>query len=188
MTYDTYIQGGSTPSPLTHSKTTMSIVTYVARQEVVQTGKNGKPKVYRVGTVIKPAEWSALKSDHARSKFSRVERDSKKIRWTGAELDLGIATYLKYTNGLNTAVNNEKAAAEVSAVFPKRAYGAVNMLFTQIRALDTYVVQGGLTDTSQTLVDKLYAIDPDRFPGGATHEEKISAALDILLSQVLASA
>jgi hypothetical protein len=62
------------------------------------------------------------------------------------------------------------------------------MLFTQIRALDTYVVQGGLTDTSQTLVDKLYAIDPDRFPGGATHEEKISAALDILLSQVLASA
>ena len=108
----------------------------------------------------------------------------KKIRWVSAEIDFAIVVYLKYTKGTSSALNNPKAVAEVQIAYPARNYGAVNMLFGQIRGLDAQAPQEGLTDTSETLVNKLYTIDPIRFPGGATKEEKVINALDNLLAEI----
>ena len=114
----------------------------------------------------------------------KAPKATKKIRWSGAELETAIGVYLQYTIRITSAVNNPKAVAEVQAKFPKRNYGSVNMLFTQIRGLDTQAPQEGLTDTSQILINKLYSVDPIRFPGGATQEDKLQCALDNLLDEI----
>jgi hypothetical protein len=114
----------------------------------------------------------------------KAAKSNKKVRWTGAEFDFAIEVYLQFTVKGKVAVNNPVAVANFQDKFGNRNYGAVNMLFGQIRGLDNYAPQEGLTDTSQALVDKLYAVDPERFPGGAIREEKVLNAIDNLLAEL----
>jgi hypothetical protein len=114
----------------------------------------------------------------------KVTKATKKVRWTGPEFDFAIEVYLQFTVKGKVAVNNPVAVANFQNKFGNRNYGAVNMLFGQIRGLDNYAPQEGLTDTSQMLIDKLYAVDPERFPVGAIREEKMLNDLDNLLAEM----
>jgi hypothetical protein len=116
--------------------------------------------------------------------LKKAPKATKKVRWSGAEFDLAIQVYLTYTVGITTAVNNAEAVREVQKTYPNRNYGSVNMLFTQIRSLDVYAPQEGFDDTSSTLISKLFAIDPVRFPAGASKETKVIHALDDLLAEI----
>ena len=107
-----------------------------------------------------------------------------KQKFSGKELDVAIEVYLKYTVGDSSAVHNPTAVSEVLAVFPKRSYSSINMLLTQIRGLDAYVTQEGLSCQSKALVKKLFAVDPDRFPAGVKFEAKSLEMLDSLLANI----
>jgi hypothetical protein len=165
----------------------MSNYVYVAAKPVNRADKRGNVKVLPVGTVIKASEWEALPSDHARAKFTRVERSTKKVRWSGAELDLLVNLYLTHVDPINAPEEAGPICTEFGRQFPKRSGAAVVLGIAQIKALDAYHPAKGMTDTSVALVDKLYAADPVRFPGGTTREEKVLGALDLLLAEVLAA-
>jgi hypothetical protein len=168
------------------NETTMSNYVYVATKPVNRADKRGNVKVLPAGTVIKATDWAALPSDHARAKFTRVERSTKKVRWSGAELDLLVNLYLTNVDPINAPDERQTIIAAFCQHFPKRTGSAVVLGIAQIKALDAYHPAGGMTDTSAALVDRLYAADPVRFPGGATREEKVMGALDLLLAEVLA--
>lgn len=120
----------------------------------------------------------------ATPKAARAGAKGRKVRWSGAELDLLVTLYLKHVDPVNAPDEREAILAEFALRFPERTSGAVVLAIAQIKALDAYHPAGGMTDTSQALVDKLYAADPVRFPGGATREEKVLGALDLLLAEV----
>ena len=114
----------------------------------------------------------------------KVKRTSKKVRWAATELDLLIELYLKYADPANGVENGKDITEHFLAQYPTRGSSAVNLGIAQIKALDAYYPAAGLKDTSAALVNKLYSIDPTRFPGGATQEEKIVNALDNLLAEI----
>jgi hypothetical protein len=109
---------------------------------------------------------------------------SKKVRWTSKEFDLIIDLYLKYVDGVNGIENRAQIEAEFGAVYPNRTGSAVALCVCQIKGLDAYHPAEGMKDTSQMLIDKLYAINPERFPGGVKREEKVLNALDALLADI----
>ena len=117
-------------------------------------------------------------------KVAKVGKATKKVRWTGAELDYLIDRYVAHFNKAEGTVNYAAINDEFAAKFPERGTVGVQMAVCQIRGLDTWVVGEGLTDTSQALIDKLYAADPVRFPGGANAEVKVMNALDLLLAEL----
>ncbi len=117
-------------------------------------------------------------------KVAKVAKATKKVRWTGPELDYLIDRYLVNFNKADGTVNYAAINDEFATKFPKRGTTGVQMAVCQIRGLDTWVVGEGLTDTSQALIDKLYAADPVRFPGGANAEVKVMNALDLLLAEL----
>ncbi len=121
----------------------------------------------------------------AKPKRAKTQRTGgNKTRWSGAELDLLIALYLKHFDAANANINRDAILEEFLQAFPNRASSAVVLGAMQIIALDTQCPLQGLTDTSQAMVDRLYAVDPNRFPGGATREDKVLSALDRLLADI----
>jgi hypothetical protein len=58
------------------------------------------------------------------------------------------------------------------------------MQVCQIRGLDNYVPQKGLTDTSSQLIDLLHSRNPNRFNGEQSSEAKMHNHLDALLASV----
>jgi hypothetical protein len=114
----------------------------------------------------------------------KAPKATKKVRWTGAELDYLVTRYLVHFNKADGTVNYGAINDEFAVKFPQRGTTGVQMAICQIRGLDTWVAGEGLTDTSQSLIDKLYSIDSVRFPGGATKEDKIVNALDNLLAEI----
>jgi len=124
----------------------------------------------------------------AKPKRAKAQRaGGKKTRWSGAELDLLIALYLKYVDGVNGVESGAQVVDEFQAQYPDRSAAAVVLGLAQIKGLDAQHPAQGMTDTSQALVDRLYAIDPVRFPGGVTREEKVLGDLDRLVAEVLAA-
>lgn len=117
-------------------------------------------------------------------KVTRVKKATKKVRWTGAELDLLIVLYLKHVDAANGAENATVIYDEFSKVFDTRTQASLCLAIAQIKGLDVYYPAKGMKDTSQELIDKLYAVDPVRFPGGASSEEKVMNALDLLLAEL----
>jgi len=117
----------------------------------------------------------------------KAPKSGKRVRWTGDELDLLVNLYLTHVDPINAPEEAGPISAEFSRQFPKRSGAAIVLGIAQIKAQDTYHPAKGMTDTSRALVDKLYAADPVRFPGGATREEKVMGALDLLLAEVLAA-
>jgi hypothetical protein len=114
----------------------------------------------------------------------KPRKTSPKVRWTGAELDFAINLYLQhYSKGAGT-VDSTLVMNLFAERFPKRGNIGVNMLLCQIKGLDTWCPAKGLKDTSQMLIDKLYMVDPVRFSGGATTEDKMLAKIDQLLSDI----
>jgi hypothetical protein len=114
----------------------------------------------------------------------KAPKSTKKVRWTSPELDFLVARYLVHFSKATGTVNYNAVRDEFAVKFPQRGTTGVQMAVCQIRGLDTWVAGEGLSDTSQLLIDKLYAVDPVRFPGGATKEEKIVNALDNLLAEI----
>ena len=110
--------------------------------------------------------------------------NSKKVRWIGAEFDLLINLYLKHVDVVGPCDNRDAIADEFALQFPERGHSAVCLAVMQVKGLDALYPAEGLKDTSQELVDKLFAVDPIRFPGGASKEEKIFNALDVLLANI----
>jgi len=112
------------------------------------------------------------------------ETGGKKVRWTSPELDFLIERYLTHFNKTTGLVNHAEICDEFAAKFSERGTAGVHMTVNQIRGLDTWVDLEGLSDTSKALVDKLYAIDPERFPAGETRQGEILNALDQLLAEL----
>lgn len=125
------------------------------------------------------------KRDVAVNKVVKVKRtSSKKVRWSSAELDLLIELYIKYADTANGSDNREMIVSDFLAQYPERGSAAVIFGVMQVKGLDVHYNAKGLKDTSQALIDKLYSVDPVRFPGGATKEEKVFNALDSLLAEI----
>jgi hypothetical protein len=120
----------------------------------------------------------------ATPKVAKVKKATKKVRWTGAELDLLIVLYLKHVDAANGAENATVIYDEFSKVFDTRTQASLCLAIAQIKGLDVYYPAKGMKDTSQELIDKLHAVDPVRFPGGASSEEKVMNALDLLLAEL----
>ena len=114
----------------------------------------------------------------------KVKRTSKKVRWAAGELNLLVDLYLKYVDAANGCDNRELIVADFIAQYPARGESAVVLGVMQVKGLDVYYQAKGLKDTSQALINKLYSVDPIRFPGGATQEAKFDAALDNLLAEI----
>jgi hypothetical protein len=114
----------------------------------------------------------------------KTQKATKKVRWTAAELDYLVDRYLAHFNKADGSVDYVAIGAEFAAKFTQRGTTGVQMAVCQIRGLDTWVVGEGLSDTSQALIDKLYAVDPERFPGGASRQDKVMTALDNLLAEL----
>lgn len=146
--------------------------------------KNGNPKPVKAGAII-PAKMFKALTPQKQAKCRPVAPQPK-LRFSNAELDLAILLYLEHTKGEGSAVHNDEAIARMIDLNPKRSYASVNMLFCQIRALDVYVSQEGLSSQSKALVRKLYATDENRFPAGAESELECEANLDSLLAQIRA--
>jgi hypothetical protein len=127
-----------------------------------------------------------FKKEEVAPKIKVKKIASKKVRWTSKEFDLIINLYLKHVDGVNGVENRAQIEAEFGAVYPTRTGSAVALCVCQIKGLDTYHPAEGMKDTSQMLIDKLYAINPERFPGGAKREEKVLNALDALLADIRA--
>lgn len=158
---------------------------YIVEKTIFVTDKKGNTKVIPAGTRLSAKEYANLPSDNARAKCrEEVFEYAPKVRFSNDELDVAIALYQKYTVGESSACDNPVALAEFQVRFPKRTSASANMLFTQIRGLDAYVPQGGLSCQGKTLVRKLYEIDPDRFPKGEKNEVESSALLDSLLADI----
>lgn len=142
---------------------------------------------------------SAIGADEARVKslFATVaeptktrvktakKSNGKKVRWTSAEFDLLIDLYLKHADATNGSDNRDIIAEQFALQFPERSRSAVCLAVMQVKGLDAFYTAEGLKDTSQELIDKLFAIDSVRFPGGVSKEEKVSNALDALLADIL---
>ncbi len=111
--------------------------------------------------------------------------NGKKVRWTGAEFDLLIDLYLKHADAANGSDNRDIISEQFALQFPERSRSAVCLAVMQVKGLDAFYPAEGLKDTSQELIDKLFAVDSVRFPGGASKEEKVSNALDALLADIL---
>jgi len=137
-------------------------------------------QLYNAGKVIV----STVKVQPKSAQPKKARKATKNVRWSGAELDLLINLYLKYVDPLNGIENGATIIVEFTQEFPNRTSGAIILGLAQVKALDVYHPASGLTDTSQALIDKLYAIDPIRFPGGATKEDKIMNALDNLIADI----
>ena len=123
-----------------------------------------------------------IEADRKPAKAKRT--NSKKVRWTSAEFDLLIESYLNHVDTANGRDNRDAIVDDFTRQFPERGRYSIILAVMQIKALDSYFLVGGMKDTSQELVNKLFAIDPIRFPGGASKEEKISDALDLLLANI----
>ena len=117
----------------------------------------------------------------------KAAKSGKRVRWTGAELDLLVNLYLTHVDPINAPEEAGPISAEFSRQYPNRSGAAIVLGIAQIKAQDAYHPAKGMTDTSAALVAKLYAADPVRFPGGATREEKVMGALDLLLAEVQAA-
>jgi hypothetical protein len=109
---------------------------------------------------------------------------SKKVRWTDKEYDLIIDLYLKYVDGINGVENGRIIHDEFNRVYDTRSEASLSLQVAQIKGLDAYHPAEGMKDTSQTLIDKLFKIDPVRFPGRPDQEDKIQAKIDALLNEV----
>lgn len=131
------------------------------RARVLEERANPKLKIDRERV---NAMFTAAK-EVAPRKVTKVTKATKKVRWTGPELDYLVDRYIAHFNKAEGTVNYAAINDEFAAKFPERGTVGVQMAVCQIRALDTWVVGEGLTDTSQALIDKLYAADPVRFPG-----------------------
>ena len=145
--------------------------------------KNGNPKPVSVGTEIAARVYIALTPQKQAKCKPVVKVSQPKLRFSSDELDLAIKLYNEFTKGDGTVVDNEEAIATLMELNPKRSAASVNMLFCQIRALDVYVSQEGLSSQSKALVRKLYEVNPARFPQYEIQAEK---NLDTLLTQVRA--
>jgi hypothetical protein len=126
----------------------------------------------------------AASKEVAPRKVAKVVKATKKVRWTSAELDYLIELYIAHFDKASGTVNYGAINDEFAAKFTERGTVGVQMAVCQIRGLDTWVAGEGLTDTSQALIDKLYAADPVRFPGGVTAEVKVLNAIDNLLAEL----
>ncbi len=114
----------------------------------------------------------------------KARKTSPKVRWTGPELDFAINLYLQHFSKGAGTVDSTLVMNLFAQRFPKRGNIGVNMLLCQIKGLDTWCPAKGLKDTSQMLINKLYMVDPNRFPGGATTEDKMLAKIDQLLNDI----
>lgn len=114
----------------------------------------------------------------------KVVKATKKVRWISAELDLLIELYLKHVDAANGAENATVIYDKFSKAFNTRTQASLCLAIAQVKGLDAYYPAKGMKDTSQELIDKLYAVDPVRFPGGASSEEKVMNALDLLLAEL----
>ena len=117
----------------------------------------------------------------------KAAKSGKRVRWTGAELDLMVELYPQYVDAANGSDNREEIVKAFSARYPQRSEGSAHMLICQIKQMDAYYPADGMSNVNPQLADKLYAADPVRFPGGATREEKVLGALDLLLAEVQAA-
>jgi len=141
--------------------------------------------IERQGTVIREDNARLDAMFTTTVKVAPVKRtSSKKIRWSPAELDLLVNLYLKHVDASNGCDNRELIVADFIAQYPARGESAVVLGVMQVKGLDVYYQAKGLKDTSQALINKLYSVDPIRFPGGATQEAKFEAALDNLLAEI----
>ena len=145
---------------------------YERRGSVIAADNRRLNDLFKLGGVDKVAE----------GKKTRTE--TKKVRWTSAELDFLIGRYLAHFVKTTGLVNHAEICAEFAAKFSERGTAGVHMTINQIRGLDTWVDIEGLSDTSKALVDKLYAIDPERFPAGETRQGEMLSALDQLLAEL----
>jgi hypothetical protein len=160
---------------------------YVATRPVFQTDARGNTKELPVGHEVNEKQFLTL-TKNQQAKFTAVQKPARKatknVPWTGAELDLLIDLYLKHVDTVTPCDNRGAIVAEFQRAYPDRAESAVVLGAMQIVALDTYYPARGMTDTSQAMVDRLYQIDPVRFPGGADLEVKTLAKIDRLLAQL----
>ena len=117
----------------------------------------------------------------------KVAKTSKRVAWTAEETDLLISLYLQHVDPANRSDNRTAIAEAFAAQYPARRVGSVHLAICRIKQLDAYYPADGMADVSQLLLDRLYAADPVRFPGGATREEKVLGALDLLLAEVQAA-
>ena len=117
----------------------------------------------------------------------KAPKSGKRVRWTGAELDLMVELYPQYVDAANGSDNREEIVKAFSARYPQRSGGSAHLLICQIKQLDAYYPADGMSNVNPQLAAKLYAADPVRFPGGSTREEKVMGALDLLLAELLAA-
>jgi hypothetical protein len=131
----------------------------------------------RIATVLN-------KGNVASTRVVTSRKNSPKERWSPSEMDFAIELYLKQFNKAQNSLDSLRVIQLFSQKFPKRGDKGVNMLLCQIKGLDTWYPAKGLKDTSAMLINKLYAVDPVRFPIGATNEQKAFDALDSLLKDI----
>lgn len=114
----------------------------------------------------------------------KTPKGGKRVAWTVDETDLLISLYLKHVDAANRSDNRTVIVEAFAAQYPTRSIDSVHLAICRIKQLDAYYPADGMADVSQLLLDRLYAADPVRFPGGATREEKVLGALDLLLAEM----
>jgi hypothetical protein len=178
MTYNTYIQGGSTPSPLTHSKKPLMTIALaqLTDAQLTEIGwTNGQikevRKYHKIPGFQRNAHQRALcrrYSDAQRQVYTVTVKAAPAPRnrgeeWTAEENQLLVDLYLRYVRPTQGVRNRIRIREEFSAVYPDRT--SINIRLSTIAGLDkTNPAKGhGLEAGSAALRDALRKADPSRF-------------------------
>jgi hypothetical protein len=155
---------------------------YVALRNCAYRTERGRYVSYIAGAEVTEAKYNALPTSVCRH-FVTKRKYNQRQDWSVAEHNHVIDLYLKYVD-VDGNYDAEAIFAEHQALYPTRGTSAINMQVCQIRGLDNYVPQKGLTDTSSQLIDLLHSRNPNRFNGEQSSEAKMHNHLDALLVSV----
>lgn len=155
---------------------------YVALRNCAYRTEKGRYVSYVAGTEVTEAKYNTLPTSVCRH-FVTKRKYNQRQDWSMAEHSHVIDLYLKYVDA-DGNYDAEAIFAEHQALYPTRGTSAINMQVCQIRGLDNYVPQKGLTDTSSQLINLLRSRNPHRFNGEKLNEPKMHSHLDALLASV----
>lgn len=172
---------GERPSQLKQQTQTM-------KYQVVDTFFNvdarGNHKPVAVGSLISAKVYQTL-SHQKQAKCSPVPQTNTRMNWSKAEIRHLAKIYLKLVE-IDGTIDMGSVYAQHQLAYPERGTNALNLEIAQIQHLDTFVPQKGMHDVSQTLVNVLHDLNPNRFTGESAKQTKFEAHLDALLAQVRA--